>query len=42
MLEMIINCIFVPTYFLGFYFWLDILSNLSILLDVIWISDLIF
>lgn len=29
-------------YFLGFFFWLDVLSTVSMLLDVGWISDAIF
>lgn len=29
-------------YFLGFYFWLDVISTLSLLLDVGWISNSIF
>ena len=29
-------------YFLGFYFWLDIVSTLTLLLDVGWISEAIF
>lgn len=31
-----------PDYIYGFYFWLDIISTLSLLLDIMWISDAIF
>ena len=27
---------------MGFYFWLDLISTITLLLDVAWISDIIF
>lgn len=41
-LEIIVSSFAVPRYFLSFYFWLDIVSTVSMLLDVGWISALIF
>lgn len=35
--EIILASIGVPDYFLGFYFWLDIISTLTVLLDIAWI-----
>jgi len=31
-----------PGYFLGFFFWLDIISTLSLIFDIGWISNAIF
>lgn len=33
---------FQPDYFLGFFFWLDLLSTLSLLLDIGWFNQLLF
>jgi hypothetical protein len=41
-LEIIFSSIGMHEYFLGFYFWLDIISTLTILLDVGWIQDALF
>ena len=41
-LEIIFSSIGVNEYFLGFYFWLDIISTLTILLDVGWIQEALF
>lgn len=41
-LEVILSSIAVNDYFLGFYFWLDIISTLTILLDVGWIQSALF
>jgi len=41
-LEIIVASFAVSRYFLSFYFWLDIISTISMLLDVGWISALIF
>lgn len=35
-IELIISCIAVDDYFLNFFFWLDIISLLTILLDIHW------
>ena len=40
--ELIISSFVVDDYFLGFYFWLDVISTVSMLLDIGWISSLIF
>ncbi len=40
--EIVASSFAVPRYFLSFYFWLDIISTISMLLDVGWISALIF
>ena len=36
-LEIIINSIVQRNYFLGFYFWLDILATVSLITDITWI-----
>ena len=41
-LEILLSSFAVKGYFLGFYFWLDFVSTISLLLDVGWISDMIF
>ncbi|KAL4499236.1 hypothetical protein ABPG72_006822 [Tetrahymena utriculariae] len=41
-LEIILQSISIPGYFLGFFFWLDFLSTASLILDIGWISNLIF
>lgn len=41
-LELIAMCLFKEGYFIHFFFWVDLLSTLTILLDVDWISDAIF
>jgi hypothetical protein len=33
-IELVLNSIAVTDYFLGFYFWLDFVSTLSILMDI--------
>lgn len=33
MFELILSCIAKEGYFLGFYFWLDLVSNLSLIMD---------
>jgi hypothetical protein len=35
-IELILNCIAKPNYMWGFYFWLDLVSTLSLLTDVGW------
>ena len=40
--EIILSSFAKNDYLLGFYFWLDIVSTLTLLLDVGWISDAIF
>lgn len=40
--EMLICSYSDQTYFLGFFFWLDQVSTLSLLLDIGWISDIVF
>ena len=41
-IEILLSSFAVKGYFLGFYFWLDFISTISLLLDVGWISELIF
>lgn len=40
-IEIIISCIVQEDYWLGFYFWLDIISTISLVADVGWIMDAI-
>jgi len=40
--EMILSSFAKPKYFLRFFFWLDLLSTLSLLLDIGWVSNAIF
>ena len=37
-----LSCYADPEYVFGFFFWLDLVSTLSLLLDIGWISDVIF
>jgi hypothetical protein len=41
MIELIISSVVLDDYWLGFYFWLDIISTLSLVADVGWIMDAI-
>jgi len=41
-IELILSSFAKPKYFLRFFFWLDLLSTLSLLLDIGWISNAIF
>lgn len=36
-LEFIYSCFYIKNYFLGFYFWLDVISLMSLVLDINWI-----
>lgn len=40
-IEFVISCIFVKDYFLGFFFWLDFVSCISMILDVTWFYDFV-
>ena len=40
-LEIALSCYARPAYLFGFYFWLDVLSTASLLLDVGWIVSII-
>jgi len=40
-LEIVLCSIFKPGYVLGFYFWLDIISTITMIMDVGWVWDLI-
>jgi hypothetical protein len=40
-LEAILSCLVKDDYWLGFYFWLDIISTISLIADVGWIMDAI-
>lgn len=31
-----------PGYWLGFFFWLDVVSTFSILLDIEWFTEIVF
>lgn len=41
-LESVVLSFVQPLYFLGFFFWMDVLGTLSILFDIGWIADTIF
>ena len=41
-LEIFLSCLAKPGYFLGFFFWLDVISTASLIFDIGWISNLIF
>lgn len=40
-LEIVVSCFILDGYWLGFYFWLDIISTASLLADIGWIMNLI-
>lgn len=40
-LEIVISCIVRDDYWLSFYFWLDIISTISLIFDIGWIMDLL-
>ena len=40
--EIIVTSVVQAKYFNGFYFWLDVISTLTLLLDVGWVSEVIF
>ena len=42
LLELFLTSLSKDEYFLSFFFWLDLVSTLSILLDIGWISDAIY
>lgn len=42
MVEILLSSYAQKNYFLGFYFWLDTISTITLLLDVGWISNQIF
>lgn len=37
--ELILSCMAKDEYFLGFYFWLDLVSTLSLIMDIGWIMN---
>ena len=39
MLELFLSCLAKDDYFLGFYFWLDLVSTLSLIMDIGWIMN---
>ena len=41
MIEIILSSIAKEGYFLGFYFWLDLIATLSLILDIGWFMDAI-
>lgn len=41
-LEIAASIVVKPNYYLSFFFWLDLVSAVSILLDLVWIQNLIF
>ena len=41
-LELLVSSYSLRDYFLGFYFWLDLISTLTLLLDVGWINEAVF
>ena len=38
-LELVLSCYAKDDYFLGFYFWLDLVSTLSLIMDIGWIMN---
>jgi hypothetical protein len=40
-IEVVVGSLCVPGYFLGFFFWLDVLSIVSLLLNINWVNDII-
>lgn len=36
-LEIILSSIGIPDYFIGFYFWLDVIATFSLITDIDWI-----
>src|SRR5258706_14071264 len=38
-LELVLSCYAKEDYFLGFYFWLDLVSTLSLIMDIGWIMN---
>ena len=40
--EIIFSSIAKPKYFNGFFFWLDVISTLSLLLDIGWVTSALF
>lgn len=38
-IELILACFAKDDYFLGFYFWLDLISTLSLITDIGWIMN---
>ena len=39
LLELLLASVATPDYFLGFYFWLDLIATLSLITDIAWIWD---
>ena len=39
LLELFLASLATPDYFLGFYFWLDLIATLSLVTDIAWIWD---
>lgn len=39
LLELLLASLATPDYFLGFYFWLDLIATLSLITDIAWIWD---
>ena len=39
MVELVLSCLAKDDYFLGFYFWLDLVSTLSLIMDIGWIMN---
>jgi len=41
LLEIILSSLVLSKYFGGFYFWLDLLSTISLIFDIGWLWDII-
>ena len=41
-LELVLSSVAKDDYFLGFYFWLDLIATASLLFDIIWFVEAIF
>lgn len=39
LVELILSCLAKDDYFMGFYFWLDLISTLSLIMDIGWIMN---
>ena len=40
-IEIIFACFVKDEYWLGFYFWLDLISTISLIMDIGWFMDLV-
>lgn len=38
-IEMVLACIAIDEYLFGFYFWLDLVSTISLIADISWVME---